>query len=206
TGTRHAASSMASCPAATRRRAHPTVSGPAGPISSGVTHEEAFSFHRTALSLMAGMACASAQAESLYAGGSVGAPHYPDTVNGISGSTSGIAGKLFGGYQVTPNFAVEAGAADLGHLDANNGVTHASSAFVDAVGIAPLNDKWSLLGRIGVAQVNVDTSAGDDSGSGLKMGLGAQYNLTSSVALRGEWERYRPHVFDGHPNLDQYTV
>ena len=22
----------------------------------------------------------------------------------------------------------------------------------------------------------------------------------------GEWERYRPHVFDGHPNLDQYTV
>jgi OOP family OmpA-OmpF porin len=70
----------------------------------------------------------------------------------------------------------------------------------------PPQHKWSLLGRIGVAHVNLDTSAGDDSGSGPKVGLGAQYNLTSNLAVRGEWERYRSKLFDGHPNLDQYTV
>lgn len=153
-----------------------------------------------------GMACVSARAEGVYLGGSLGAPHYPDVVNGISGENSGIGGKLYGGYQITPNVAVEAGVADLGHLDGGNGAVHANSTFVDAVGIVPLNDKWSVLGRLGLAHVNVDTSAGDDAGNGAKVGLGAQYNLTSNLALRGEWERYRPHVFDAHPALDQYTV
>lgn len=153
-----------------------------------------------------GVACGSAHAEGLYVGGSIGAPNYPDSVNGISGGNSGIGGKLFGGYQFTPNVAVEAGLADLGHQDGGTGFAHGSGGFIDAVGSLPLNDKWSLLGRIGVAHVNLDTSAGDDSGTGPKVGLGAQYNLTSNLAVRGEWERYRPKLFDVHSNLDQFTV
>ena len=54
--------------------------------------------------------------------------------------------------------------------------------------------------------VNLDTSNGDSRGNGLKLGLGAQYSLTSNVALRGEWERYHPSAFGNKPNIDQYTV
>jgi OOP family OmpA-OmpF porin len=154
----------------------------------------------------ASLAALSAHAEGLYGGGSLGAPHYPDSINGIAGNGSGASGKLFGGYSLTPNFALEAGAADLGHIDSGNGKVDGRSLFLDAVGTLPLNDKWSLLGRVGVAHVNLDTSGGDSSGNGPKVGLGAQYSLTQNIALRGEVERYHPNVFDDKPNIDQYTV
>ena len=57
-----------------------------------------------------------------------------------------------------------------------------------------------------MAQVNLNTSFGDDSGNGLKVGLGAQYALTDKVSIRGEWERYQANVFGDKPNVDQYTV
>ena len=158
-----------------------------------------------AVLMTACLSAISAHAEGLYVGGSLGTPRYQDSVNGVSGHGSGVSGKLFGGYQLTPNFALEAGAADLGHIDKGAGKVDGRSVFLDAVGIAPLKDKWSLLGRIGVAHVNLDTSAGDSGGSGLKLGLGAQYSLTSNIALRGEWERYRPSAFGDKPNIDQYT-
>ena len=44
------------------------------------------------------------------------------------------------------------------------------------------------------------------TGNGLKVGLGAQYALTPKLALRAEWERYRPETFNTKPNIDQYTV
>ena len=146
-----------------------------------------------------------AHADGPYLGGSLGTPHYPDSVNGISGSGSGVSGKLYGGYQINPNFALEAGGADLGHIDDANGKVKGGSEFFDAVGIAPLTDKWSLLGRVGVAHVKLDTPFGDDGGNGPKLGLGVQYSLSGNVALRGELERYHPNVFGDKINLEHYT-
>jgi OOP family OmpA-OmpF porin len=157
--------------------------------------------------LVAGsLGAVSAHAEGLYAGASLGAPHYESGVNGIDGNGSGLGGKVFGGYQFTPNFALETGFAYLGHIDNATGKVNGRSEYLDAVGIAPLSDKWSLLGRIGVAHVDLNTSVADGGGNGLKLGAGAQYALTSNVALRGEWERYRPSIFGEKSNIDQYTV
>lgn len=160
------------------------------------------------LVLAAGLGAAGAHAEALgpYVGGSLGTPHYSDDVNGIGGDGSGVSGKLFGGYQFTPNFSLEAGGADLGHIDERSGKVDAHGVYLDAVGAAPLNDHWALLGRIGVAHMDFDTSAGDDSGSGLKLGAGVQYAISSNLALRGEWERYHTAAFGDRPNVDQYTV
>ncbi|MEO8119230.1 MAG: outer membrane beta-barrel protein [Rhodoferax sp.] len=156
-----------------------------------------------ALALVAGSLGAIAAPDSgFYAGASIGTPQYPDILNGVSGDGSAASGKVFGGYQVTPNFALEAGVAALGDISQMNG----RSEFLDAIGNLPLNEKWSLLGRLGVAHVNLDTSLGNDSGNGMKTGLGVQYSLSSKVALRGEWERYQMNVFGDKPNVDQYTV
>lgn len=147
-----------------------------------------------------------AHAEGLYAGGSLGGTNYPNDVNGIDGGSSNVSGKLFGGYQFTPNFALEAGAADFGRARAHGDRVDGHALFLDAVGILPLDEQWSLLGRVGVAHADLNTSTGDANGTGLKVGLGAQYALSHNVALRAEWERYHPSLFGQHPDIDQYTV
>lgn len=160
----------------------------------------------TALVAITSLGTMAAHAEGLYVGGSLGSTSYPNSVNGVGVNGSMVSGKVFGGYQLTPNFALEAGIAGLGRRSDINGTVDSRGFFLDAVGIAPLNDKWSLLGRVGVERVDFKTSAGNDNGNGIKVGLGAQYALTSRTSLRAEWERYRPSVFGEKPNVDQYTV
>jgi OOP family OmpA-OmpF porin len=156
--------------------------------------------------LAAGLGSTVAHAEPFYAGANLGAPRYEDGIQGSTGHGDGVSGKVFGGYQVTPNIAFEAGYADLGRVGDDAGHVKARGEYLDAVGLAPITDQWTLLGRLGVAHIDVDTPHGDTSGNGLKLGAGAQYALTRDVALRGEWERYRPDVFGDKPNIDQYTV
>ena len=155
----------------------------------------------------AGCLCTlSARAEGFYLGGNAGKPKYENGINGISGNSSDISGKLYLGYQFNANLALEAGASDLGSFEGSAGKVDGKSQFLDAVGILPMNDQWSLLGRLGWAHVALATSKGDAGGGTLKLGAGAQYALTSTVALRGEWERYRPDVFGTRANVDQYSV
>lgn len=147
-----------------------------------------------------------ARAEGLYAGGNLGAPGYHDNVNGIPGSGTGVSGKVYGGYQVNPNVAVEAGGMDLGHVDEATGTAKGQGLIGDLVGSLPIAQDWSVLGRVGAARANLETSNGDDHGAGLDYGAGVQYKLNSNVSLRGEWENYRVSVFDEHPNIHQYSV
>ena len=154
----------------------------------------------------ASLVTVTAHAEGLYVGGSIGTPHFGDGVNGVSGDGSGVSGKVFGGYQLTPNFAVEGGIATLGRINNANGTVNGHAVFADAVGLLPLGANFSLLGSVGLAHVSLNTSNGDDKGVGLKLGLGAEYALSRSISLRGEYENYRPAEFGGHPSIGQYTL
>lgn len=148
-----------------------------------------------------------AQAEGIYAGGNLGVPDWRSGVNGVEDNSHGVTGKLYGGYQVTPNLGVEAGYEALGHIDDGIGEARGHGVFLDAVGTLPVAPQWSLIGRAGVAHGDIDTSDGDDTSSGLRVGLGAQYDITPTVALRGEVERnHFTNVFDNKLNVDQYTV
>lgn len=120
--------------------------------------------------------------------------------------------KLFGGYQFNRNFAVEGGYFDLGKFGytANtlpagtlNGNIRLNGLNLDAVGILPINDRLSALGRVGVnyarakdsfsgtGAVSVTNPSPSKSGANLKLGLGLQYALTDALGLRAEVERYR---------------
>jgi len=146
-----------------------------------------------------------AHADGLYFGGSLATPHFGDNTNGLNVENSGISGKVFGGYQLNLNLALEGGVADLGHVSDNNASIKSHAEYLDAVGFLPLNPSWSLLGSVGVAHVNIDTSNGDDNGAALRLGLGAEYTLSKNIALRGEYENYRVAAFDSHPNIGQYS-
>lgn len=158
------------------------------------------------LLVVGSMAGVAAHAEGLYGGASIGGQTYPNSVNGNPTSGNATSGKIYGGYKINPNFAVEGGLTELGSVSSAGGQVDSYGTYVDAVGILPLNDQWSLLGRVGVAHMQLNTPTGDDGGNGLKAGIGAEYALSKNMAVRGEWERYQLTAFGGNPNVDQFTV
>jgi OOP family OmpA-OmpF porin len=158
----------------------------------------------TAWVLFAGVGAA--RAEGLYVGGSLGTPDYKSSINGVSGDGSGVGGKVFGGYQITPNLAVEGGFFDLGHIDDDSGKVKLRGGYVDGVGSYELTPHWSLLGRAGLVQGRFNTSDGSDSSAGYKLGAGLQYELNKTVALRAEYEHYRFNdAFDAKPTVGEVS-
>ncbi len=127
--------------------------------------------------------------------------------------------KIFGGYQINRNFAVEGGYFDLGEFGYTANTTPAGSVSgdmrvkglnLDLVGTLPLTERFSAFGRVGLNHattkdrftgtgaavvVNPNPSA---RGTNYKLGVGLQYAITDALSLRGELERYR--VKDGVGN------
>ncbi|MDT7834576.1 porin family protein [Aquabacterium sp. OR-4] len=163
-----------------------------------------------ALSTAALLALGSGQAQAdtpYYLGGSLGSTSWRGPVNGIDGSDSGTGYKVYGGWQLTPNYALELSSVRLGsQQDANGNEARARGYGLDGVGLLPLGQGFSLLGRVGLADLKTVTSTGSDRGMALKIGGGLQYQLSQSTALRAEWERYRLSAYSTHTNADQFTL
>ena len=148
-----------------------------------------------------------AHAEGRYVGGSLGTPDYHDSISGVSGHGSGVGGKLYGGYGLTPNFSVEGGLFDLGHIDDDTGKVKLRGAFIDAVGHYEFAPRWSVLGSVGLAEGRFTTLADHDNSPALKLGAGLQYELTKQVALRAEYEHYRfTDAFDSKPKVGEFSL
>ncbi|MES2975333.1 MAG: outer membrane beta-barrel protein [Pseudomonadota bacterium] len=178
---------------------------------------------------MASMSSAMAQNQYLpsggYIGGNVGATS-ADFSNApinqrLAGQGFGVTSvtednrdtgyKLYGGYRLNRNFAVEGGYFDLGKTNYTfttappgsfSGESSVRGVNLDLVGIAPLSDRFSVFARVGAAYARsrVDTTttglvpaggSGSRSGTNLKVGVGMEYAFTESLGVRAEWERYR---------------
>ena len=112
--------------------------------------------------------------------------------------------KIFGGVDLTPMFGIEAGYTDLRKADhtyrigAVNGstTTEGKRAYLAGKATMPLNDAFSVYGKLGAGYSKVELSnaipgvARSDSKTELYGALGGQYNLSKQVALTLEYERY----------------
>jgi OOP family OmpA-OmpF porin len=156
----------------------------------------------------AALAALSVHAEGLYVGGSLGTTRYKgDDIGGLSTDRSSTGGKVYGGYEITPNVAVELGYADVGKASSAAADVKGHGVFVDAVGKVPLMDNLSALGRIGAFNGHAKSNNGpSDSGTDVKVGLGLQYDLNKQASIRGEWERYRFKAFDTKADADMYSI
>ena len=134
------------------------------------------------------------------------------TVNSRTEDNRDTGYKIFGGYQLNRNFAVEGGYFDLGRfnyalnttpLGTFTSDTRVRGLNLDLVGMLPLSEQFSVFGRVGAAYaqsrsnfantgvsplVNSPSSRNDTN---LKVGIGMQYAFTEALALRAELERYR---------------
>jgi OOP family OmpA-OmpF porin len=141
-----------------------------------------------------------------YVGGSLGQSEHADQCEGVGAGIScddkDTAWKVFGGYQFNRYVAVEVGYTNLGEATAAAGgvtVTDEATAFeVVAVGMYPIIDRLSVYGKLGLFRGELDRSSnnpavvtGSNSQTDITFGFGLRYDITSNIAVRGEWQTYR---------------
>jgi OOP family OmpA-OmpF porin len=150
----------------------------------------------------------------LYLGGSLGYSTIDLDTGGLaaagmttlSSDDNDTGWKLFAGYQFHRNWAVEGTYYDLGKFNASGVVTGtATPANVSvkvkgwglaAVGILPLQQNFSLFGKLGGfwSDSNASASAGPfaaatgDSNSEFMGGIGVMYNFSHNLGVRAEAE------------------
>ncbi len=170
-----------------------------------------------------GSAFAQDSTKGFYAGLSIGQSKFKGACDSKAGVTlsnckdSDTAWKIFGGYQFTPNLAVELGYNDFGRISSDavvtmGGSTFAGNARIEAtafeatgVGTLPLGHQFSLYGKLGVYYAETKSSANvtqttppfasgsssaSDNNTNLTFGFGARYDVTKNIALRAEWQRF----------------
>jgi len=132
--------------------------------------------------------------EGFYAGLNIGSGNPGiDSSNGIDKKSS-VAGGGLVGYQFTQHFALEGQATTIGKVtDLAGGTAKGYALGVSGVGFLPLNNDFSLFGKLGVAETRTSVSdAFPTSGASRfapTVGVGMQYAV-SAVALRLGWDHY----------------
>lgn len=138
--------------------------------------------------------------------------------------------RLFGGYQLTPRFAVEAGYFDLGRFGFTattvppgtlRGDMRLKGLDLDLVGNMPLFGHLSAIGRVGVTSirssdafsatgvVRMPYASANPSArkTGLTFGAGLSYDFTPALSMRVEAQRYRLNDAVGNKgNADLFSA
>lgn len=148
-----------------------------------------------------------AQAQGPYVGIGIATADHNDSIPGTTNSSSDgykASGKLFGGYEFDKTWGIEAGYTDFRKSHSNFTYNNAAgtadsdghSFYLAGKATAPINDQFSVFGKLGAARNKTTLSTGiaalnrDDSKTEVYAGLGGQYNLNKQVALTLEYERY----------------
>lgn len=136
--------------------------------------------------------------------------------------------KVYGGYQFSPYFALEAGYFDLGSYNLDTAVLPSGTLLsdmdvrginFDAVFTLPVSDKISMFARAGMNKIELDSHFyGSGSANGTypagsrrdtheKFGVGMAYAINDAVSVRIEAERYNlADVVRRDGNVNLYSV
>jgi OOP family OmpA-OmpF porin len=121
---------------------------------------------------------------------------------------------VFGGYQVNRYLSAELALRDLGKVRASGTSSsdhiHAVVWDFTALGLWPIEDRFSAYGRLGAYRATLDTSAlgvADQTSTGLTYGGGLQWDFIGGYGLRADWQRYRKVGKDDSPyGVNYYDV
>jgi hypothetical protein len=123
-----------------------------------------------------------AEAGNMYAGIKMGKSRH--SITGVTKSPSAFA--VFGGYKISPEFAIEAEYIDLGSF----GGVKASATDVSALFFYPGDDPFSLYAKISYASTAWKTPGQAQYNSSFTHGFGLRYNFDPKTTLRFSWDRY----------------
>jgi OOP family OmpA-OmpF porin len=130
----------------------------------------------------------------LYVGAKLGTVNYG--YGNISNNSQAGFG-LLGGYAFNKNFAVEVEYDNLGGFESYDGNIKGSSFGFSGVGILPLNQQFSLFGKLGIVSTTLKDTAkpgwiGDYTynNTGMTIGFGGQYNASKALGIRLGFDAY----------------
>lgn len=155
-----------------------------------------------------------AQAEGFYAGANAGRSEQKLDLPGLTIKDNNTGFKLNGGYQFTANIGVEVAYVDFGNGKAGPSATSLESDpqtfFVAATGTLPLNNEFSVFGKVGVARNHVKVterylSKYDGSYSfnrtSAVVGIGAAYHFNKNISFVAEYENFGKIVDENYGSL-----
>lgn len=102
--------------------------------------------------------------------------------------------KLLAGYQFHRNIAAEFA---YGMLYDKGGV-EVTSMEVVALGIFPINNQFSIYGKLGFARLEADPGSDDND---ITYGFGVQFDFSRNLGVRAGWQRYNTD-----PSVDYLSV
>lgn len=109
----------------------------------------------------------------------------------VAGVGSSTSIGILGGYTFNQHVAAEVSYTNLGSAD-GTGITITGHVIsIAAVGSLPLNNDFSLLGKLGLASSTIDNTFVSESKSDLTYGIGAQYNASKSVGIRLGFDSFK---------------
>ena len=119
-----------------------------------------------------------------------------DSNGAVQGNDSREAsGKIFGGYQFTPNWGIEGQYVYLGKYDfssAGGGGSYKPESWgMAATGTIPLANNFYLMGKLGAAFNRLsDSNFGGDNKTDVLAGVGVGYNFNANWGIRVEYENF----------------
>jgi OOP family OmpA-OmpF porin len=159
-----------------------------------------------------------AQAEGAYIGGNVGRAEQKVELDGFSFKEHKTAYKVYGGFNYTQNFGVEAGFADLREIEKTGGGARIASkprtAYIAATGTLPLDEQFALIGKVGAAYSHVKVSgsapgysvSGSENQTSPYVSVGAAFALNKNVSFVAEYEYFGKIAKDGDANIKANLV
>lgn len=150
----------------------------------------------TLLSFILTLVSTPAFAEGMYVGVKLGQANY-DYSNVTNNDQSAVG--FLAGFIINENATVEIEYNNLGGFDSATGNISGSAFSLSGIGSISLNSQFSLFGKLGLASTTLTDKAkpgfvgGDISyaNTGLNMGLGAQYNISSAVNVRAGLDSFK---------------
>jgi opacity protein-like surface antigen len=102
------------------------------------------------------------------------------------GDEDDIGFKILGGYQFHRNIAAEIAYGML--FDKND--AEVTALELVAVGMFPIANQFSIIGKLGFANVEIDAGGQSDDKTELTYGLGVQFDVSRNLGVRALWQRY----------------
>ncbi len=99
--------------------------------------------------------------------------------------SSEFSWKILGGYQHDQHWGIEAAYTDLGSYRGSS----ADSLSLAFTGTLPLDRRWALMAKAGVASNHTRVAGSSDQGGAL-VGIGVAYTVSRRFGLRLEYEQY----------------